>query len=80
MNWNNIDLESVYERDQNILDSIKSKDLLLNISCNVRDITSETVQAEFNIALESAVDSAIDVFAANLENFVKKAKQERNQN
>lgn len=77
MNWNDIDLDSGYERDQNILDGISSADLLLNIACNVREITAETVRREFDTALESAVNSAKEVFEANLENYVKKAKEER---
>jgi len=77
MNWNNIDLNSGYERDQNVLDGISSADLLLNIACNVKEITAETVRREFDTALESAVNSAKEVFEANLENYVKKAKEER---
>lgn len=77
MNWNNIDLESGYERDQDILNAINSNDLLLIVGCNLRDITAETVRREFDITLESAVNSAKEVFKANLANFVKKAKQER---
>ena len=56
MDGNNIDLNSGYERDRNILDGI----------------TAETLRREFDPALESAVN-----FEANLENYVKKAKEER---
>ncbi len=61
MDWNNIDLNSGYERDRNILDGI----------------TAETLRREFDPALESAVNSEKEVFEANLENYVKKAKEER---
>lgn len=77
MDWNNINLNSGYERDQNILDGISSADLLLNIACNVKEIKADTVRREFDAALESAVNNAKEVFEANLENYVKKAKEER---
>lgn len=44
MDWKNVDLDDGYERDQNILDPYDFDTLLLEISCNVRDINPETIR------------------------------------
>lgn len=71
MNWNKIDLNDGYERDQNILDPYSSDDLLLEISCNLPVINAETVRKQFLESLESKVTTAKEIFEANLNNFVK---------
>ena len=79
MDWNNVDLDSRYERDQNILDGYSFDTLLLEISCNVREITKETVKKQFVISLNSKIQSAREIFNNNLDNIVKKAMEEREQ-
>ena len=39
MDWKNVDLSSDYERSQDILSSYSFDTLLLEISCNIKDIT-----------------------------------------
>lgn len=77
MNWNNIDLTSGYERDQNILDGYSFDTLLLEVSCNVKDINAQSVHEQFEKSLKNNIDSAREVFAANLKNIVLQAKKER---
>ena len=77
MDWKNVDLNSPYERNQNILNEYSFETLLLEISCNVRDINTDTVKKQFEISLNSKVQSARDVFYNNLNNIVKKAIEER---
>lgn len=77
MNWKNVDLEDGYERDQNILDPYDFDTLLLEITCNVRDINAETVKVQFETTLKSKIDSAREVFANNFENIIKQAIKER---
>ena len=77
MDWKNVDLEDGYERDQNILDPYDFDTLLLEITCNVRDINSETVKTQFETTLKSKIDSAREVFANNFENIIKQAIKER---
>lgn len=77
MNYLNVNLNSAYELDQNILDPYNFDILLLEISCNIKDINPQTVTAQFNEVLNSKVESAKEIFAANLANIVKKAKQDR---
>lgn len=79
MDWNNVDLNS-HERDAYIIDPYSFDTLLLEISCNLREINHETVTAQFNESLNSKIQSAMEVFAANLDNIVKQAKKEREDN
>ena len=77
MDWNNIDLGNGYERDQSILDSYSFDTLLLEVSCNVRIISEQTVRKQFEDSLRSKIESARDVFEANIKNIVLQAKNER---
>ena len=80
MNWNQIDLQSPYETSRNVLDPITSDDLLLCFEHNVRDINSLSITKEFEANLERAVESARDVFKANLLNYLREAKARREGN
>lgn len=77
MNCNNINLNSAYERGQNILDSLNTETLLLEISTNLKEINAFTVRAQFEADLKMAIDSAREVFEANIENIVSYAIKER---
>jgi formiminotetrahydrofolate cyclodeaminase len=79
MDWKNIDLESAYEADQNIIDALSFSTLLLEVDCNIRDINEETIRAQFMEDLNSRIESAKEVFENNLKNIVKKAKSNRAQ-
>ena len=78
MDWNNVDLKSS-EVEAAIIDGYSFETLLLEIHCNLREINRETVTAQFNESLKSKIVSAKEVFAANLDNIVKIALEERNQ-
>jgi hypothetical protein len=77
MDWRNVDLEDGYERDQNILDAYSFDTLLLEVSCNIRDINTETVRAQFETSLKSKIDSAREVFENNFKNIVNQSLKER---
>ena len=77
MNYSNIDFNSDYERNSNILDGYDFETLFLEISCNLREINEETVKQQFYESLNSKIQSAKDVFNANLKNIVKYAQEER---
>lgn len=77
MNWNNIDLKSS-ESSINILDPYSFDTLLLEISCNVKEISNETVKRQFFESLNSKIESAKEVFFANLDNITKEATEYRN--
>lgn len=78
MNWKNIDLKSDYELSQPILDPYSTETLLLEITCNVRDINRATVTAQFIESLNQNIRTAKEIFADNLDNIVKEATRQRN--
>ena len=47
MDYLNIDLNSDYERNADILDGYNLDTLFLEISCNLREINEETVKKQF---------------------------------
>jgi hypothetical protein len=78
MDWKNVDLNSPYERNQEILDGYSFETLLLEIHTNLRVINEQTVRAQFELELKSKIDSAREIFEANLANIVTEAIKERN--
>ena len=77
MNYLNINLNNDYERNTDILDGYNLDTLFLEISCNLREINEETVKKQFYESLNSKIQSAKDIFNANLKNIVKYAQEER---
>jgi len=61
MDWNNINLKDNYERNQNIIDPLSFDTLLLEISCNVREINKENVLKQFETDLKSRIESAREI-------------------
>jgi hypothetical protein len=78
MDWNNINLKDNYERNQNIIDPLSFDTLLLEISCNVREINKENVLKQFETDLKSRIESAREIMLSNLDNIVKDAQEYRN--
>ena len=77
MDYLNINLNNDHERNADILDGYDLETLFLEISCNVTEINEETVKAQFYESLNSKIQSAKDIFNANLKNIVKYAQEER---
>ena len=77
MDYLNINLNNDHERNTNILDGYNLDTLFLEISCNLREINEETVKKQFYDSLNSKIQSAKDIFNANLQNIVKYALEER---
>ena len=77
MNWNNVDLTDGYERSQNILDGYDFDTLLLEISCNIKDVNKESITKQFYVSLNSKIQCAKDVFNANLDNILQEALREK---
>ena len=78
MDWNNIDLKSDYECSQEILTGYSFETLLLEISCNLREISKETVTKQFETVTQDRMREAREIFEANLTNIVKEAQRYRN--
>ena len=77
MDFLNINLNNDHERNTDILDGYDFETLFLEISCNLREINEETVKQQFYESLNSKIQSAKDIFNANLQNIVKYAQEER---
>lgn len=78
MKWNNLNLDDGYERSQNLLDDYDFETLLLEVSCNVKDITCETVKAQAMQSICEKYNTAVEILNANLSNITAKAIEERN--
>ena len=77
MNYLNINLNNDHERNTDILDGYDLETLFLEISCNLREINEETVKKQFYESLNSKIQTAKEIFSANLQNIVKYAQEER---
>lgn len=78
MDWYNIDLTLAYERDQCLIDPLTFEILLIEIGCNLLEITAETVTEQFEEDLRTRVDEARSIFKSNLVNIIKYAQEQRN--
>jgi formiminotetrahydrofolate cyclodeaminase len=78
MDWNNIDLKSDYERNQPILTGYTFETLLLEISCNLREINKNTIRNQFETELQNRIREAREIFESNLNNIIKNAQEYRN--
>lgn len=77
MDWNNVNLNSPYESSQDMLDSYDFNTLLLEVECNLKEITEETVKAQAMISIKAKYETAIEILNANLTNITNHAKKER---
>ena len=77
MNWNKIDLTSPYERSQDILDGYDSETLLLEVACNCKEITKETIRKQAMYEINLKHKTAVEILEANLDNYLTEALRER---
>jgi hypothetical protein len=64
--WIRKDMTSAYQKQLCIVDPYRFTNLLLNVAHNVRTVTPEAIREQFEQDLQSSMDSAREVFAANL--------------
>lgn len=79
MDWNNVNLNDSYERDQNFLDPYNFDTLLLEINCNIREenLNRETIKAEAEKQIKLKLACALEILESNLDNITRKAIEER---
>ena len=75
--YSNIDLNSDYQQDLNIINPLSFADLLLEINCNIPKINEQTVRRQFEEDLRHTIASAREVFEVNLSTIVKYANNYR---
>ena len=73
IDWNNIDMNS-YETSLAIVDELSFDTLLLEIECNCPQINVDTVTKQFEEDLRLRIQSAREIFLANREAIIRKAK------
>lgn len=78
MNWKAVNLNSPYERSQNLMESYTFDQLLMEVSCNIKDINTETVKAQARESIKAKYNEALEILESNLSNITKKAQAERN--
>lgn len=78
IDWTNIDLNNEYQSDQDMLDGYNFKTLLLEVECNLPEITEETVRKQALDSLESKITSMKEILENNLANITRHAQKERN--
>lgn len=77
MNWKNVNLNSPYESSQNLLDVYDFYTLLLEVSCNLKEITPETVRKQAIESIKSKYKTAIEILEDNLTNITAHAQKYR---
>jgi len=76
--WTDLDLTGS-NLGRAILDEYTFGGLLLEISCNVREITPASIRLQFHRELQAKTRSAIEVFEANAESIFLHAVSQRQQ-
>jgi hypothetical protein len=79
MDWKNIDLESGYEKSQNLMDGYTFENLLLEVYCNFREenLNTEEIKKHALSVFKAKYNEAIEVLNDNLINITNHAKNER---
>lgn len=77
MNWKNINLQSPYERQQDILDGYDSETILLEVACNCPVIDRESVRKQALESINQKYKTAIEILEANLDNLTAEALRQR---
>ena len=77
MNPLNLDLNSDYEKSQNILEPYTFETLLLELHCNEKVIDETAARKQFEEQLQSKIEEAREIFEANLNGIVNQAKKDR---
>ena len=75
--WNNIDMHSPSETSLNLVENLTFDTLLLEIGCNCEKIDEQSVTKQFEEDLRSRIQSAREIFQANLQSITRKAKLTR---
>lgn len=79
MDWNNINLNSEYERSQNFLDGYDFETLFMELQTNFKteDLTEEKVLNHAFKAIENMVREAKEILTDNIKQIVQVEQKER---
>ena len=76
MDWNNIDLDSAYERSRTFLDGYDFDTLILELTCNYRaeDITPGLVRKHAIEQITLKAEEAVSIIEHNMLNIAKNVR------
>jgi hypothetical protein len=77
IDWSNLDLDCPFTEDLKLIEPLTVGAFLLEVNCNIPEITPEALRAQFNEDLQNRIHDAREIFNSNLSNFIRKAKQTR---
>ena len=79
MDWKNIDLNSGYEKSQNLLENYTFETLLLEVYTNIREenITEEEIKKHAIEQFNAKIREAREILNYNLSNITNYAKNQR---
>jgi len=78
MNFEAVDLNSPYERSQNLMEPYTFDQLLIEVACNLREISTDTVRAQARESIKAKYNEALEILESNLLNITQTAQKERN--
>lgn len=77
VDWSNVDLSDGYNRDLKIIEPLTFAVLLLEVNCNLPEITPEAVLHQFETDLQGRIEEARQIIRDNIGNVVRYARRER---
>lgn len=77
IDWENIDLKSPFERSLNLVTPLTFETLLLEIDCNIPEITKGAIIMQFKEDISNRVEEAWEIFGANLDAIFDEATKNR---
>ena len=72
MDWYNVDFDNTWNRSQCMLDGYDFETLFTELRCNIptHELSRETIRQQFEETLSLNVDTAREIFRANLDNIL----------
>ncbi len=77
IDWKNIDLNSPYERNLNLLENYTFETLLLEVECNLTEINKDTIRQQAQMVIKAKYREALEILEDNIDNLLKDAKRQR---
>ena len=77
IDWENINLKSPFERSLNLITPLTFETLLLEVGCNIPEITKGAIIMQFKEDVSNRVEEAWEIFGANLDAIFAEAKKQR---
>ena len=77
IDWENINLKRPFERSLNLITPLTFETLLLEVGCNIPEITKGAIIMQFKEDVSNRVEEAWEIFGANLDAIFDEAVKTR---